>query len=82
MISCDNYDYVEIACTYNYPLKLTLKSGEIIEGVAKDTALNENRQEAIKLEIDNHDLLVVLDDILTLEVTIENPHFKSVRLTA
>ncbi|HFU74774.1 MAG TPA: transcriptional antiterminator, partial [Arcobacter sp.] len=27
MISCHQYDYIEIACMYHYPVALTLKSG-------------------------------------------------------
>ncbi|MDF5463594.1 Rho-binding antiterminator, partial [Vibrio parahaemolyticus] len=51
MISCNDYDYIEIACTYQYPIILTLKSGEIIHCSAKDTSLNNEREECIKVEV-------------------------------
>jgi Rho-binding antiterminator len=74
MISCQQYDYIEIVCLYHYPLLLDLKSGQIVEGIAANTVLNEKREEC--LEINSHGTLIkiVLDDIATLNVTIKNPH--------
>lgn len=81
MISCQQYDYIEIACMYRYPVKLTLKSGSVIEGNAVDTARNSDYQECIKIKIDNEERLIVLDEIAILETTLKNPHFQSVTLT-
>lgn len=78
MISCEHHDYVEIVCTFNYPIKLTMKSGLIMKGIAQDTALNESRAECIKVKIEDEECLVVLDDIQVMEVSVDNPHFKSV----
>lgn len=78
MISCDQHDYIEIVCTFQYPIKLTMKSGIMMECVALDTALNENREECIKVNLSGDQLLVVLEDILKLEVCVENPHFKTI----
>lgn len=78
MISCNDYDYIEIACTYQLPLKLTLKSGEIIHCIATDTSVNEAREECVRVVIDSSKRLVVLDQIKTMEAEIENPHFKKV----
>ncbi|WP_151900329.1 Rho-binding antiterminator [Sulfurimonas hydrogeniphila] len=76
MISCQQYDYIEIACMYHYSVKLTMKSGSVFEGKALDTARNENHQECIKIKTENHEVLVVLDEISTLETAIKNPYFK------
>lgn len=81
MISCDQHDYIEIVCTFKYPIKLTLLSGTIIEGIAKDTQLNDLREECIKVTLDRLDQLTVLDTIALLEVCIENPHFKRLDLS-
>lgn len=81
MISCDQHDYIEIVCIFKYPIKLTLLSGSIIKGIAKDTQLNECREECIKVTLDNLDQLIVLDNISLLEVCIENPHFKRLDLS-
>ncbi|MCG9648505.1 Rho-binding antiterminator [Vibrio brasiliensis] len=75
MISCNDYDYIEIVCLYRYPVRLTLKSGQTIEGKALDTARNQDKQEAIKLDQNGVEQLVVLDDLSLLEVLVDNPHF-------
>lgn len=77
-MKCEQYDYIEIVCMYQYPIKLILKSGCEIVGVGVDTKRNESREECIKMTIDGETSLVVLDTILTLEVQVDNPHFKSV----
>ncbi|MCG9752273.1 Rho-binding antiterminator [Vibrio brasiliensis] len=75
MISCNDYDYIEIVCLYRYPVRLTLKSGQTIEGKALDTARNQDKQEAIKLDQNGVEQLVVLDDLSLLEILVDNPHF-------
>ncbi len=83
MISCKNYDYVEIACTCRYSIQLTLKTGEVILCIGSDTALNDHREECIKVTVENENTerLVVLDEIETMEARVDNPHFKSVSLS-
>lgn len=76
MISCNDYDYIEIVCLYRYPVRLTLKSGLTIEGKALDTVRNQDKQEAIKLDQNGVEQLVVLDDLSLLEILVDNPHFK------
>jgi len=78
MISCDQHDYIEIACMFRYPIILTLKSGEVIEGTALDTALNEHKDECIKVAVNGSEPLVVLTELSLLEVAVDNPHFKRV----
>lgn len=78
---CDHQDYIEIACMYHYPVELLLKAGDIVTGKALDTALNEMREECIKLQTDNGEVLVVLDEVSKLKVTIENPHFSEVNFS-
>ena len=78
MISCENYDYIEIVCTYKYPIKLVMKSGSVIKGVATDTCIDDNRAECIKLEMQGFERLVVLDNVESIEICVDNPHFKSI----
>ena len=78
MMKCEQYDYIEIVCMHQYPIKLTLKSGAEVVGIGLDTQRNKNRDECIQMTVDGVVSLVVLDTILTLEVTIDNPHFKQV----
>lgn len=78
MMSCDQHDYIEIACTFRYPVRLTLKSGEIVEGKALDTQRNEARQECLKLSVAGEETLVVLDEISRMVACADNPHFQTV----
>ncbi|NOH33111.1 Rho-binding antiterminator [Vibrio chagasii] len=78
MISCSDYDYIEIVCMHRYPVKLTLRSGEEVEGVAIDTKRNQDKDECIKLSVAGQEQLVVLTRITELEVCFDNPHFKQI----
>ena len=80
MISCEQHDYVEIACMYHYLIKLTLNSGSEFEGVAVDVKRNDIKEECIKVRVDSEECLIVLDSVSKMEVLepIENPHFKVV----
>ena len=80
MISCDNHDYVEIACMYKMPLKLVLKSDLVIHCTALDTMRNELGEECMKVRIDNDDGFIVLDSIYTMEATTKNRHFTLIKL--
>ncbi len=74
MISCNQHDYIEIVCMYRYPVKLTLKSAEIVAGIAVDTVRDAQREECIKLTTESGEKIVALNQLKQLEVTIENPH--------
>ncbi|MGD8115826.1 Rho-binding antiterminator [Vibrio sp. Hep-1b-8] len=79
MISCNDYDYIEIVCLYRYPVRLTLTTGQSMEGIARDTARNQDKQEVIKLDVDGVEHLVVLDEISLMDVLVANPHFTQKR---
>ena len=78
MVSCSEYDYIEIVCMYQYPIRLTMKSGRVVECKALNTRYDDQRQECIQVAIEGDETLLVLDDVSMLEVLIENPHFKKV----
>jgi len=78
MLACSDYDYIEIVCMFHYPLKISQKSGEVIVCIAQDTARNEAREEVIKVTAAGKEQLVVLDEIATLEVLVDNPHFQKI----
>ena len=78
MISCSEYDYIEIVCMHPYPIKLTMSSGEVVEGVAVNTEQNNASEECILVSIDSGQKLIVLDDISKLEICVENPHFEEI----
>ncbi|MEM7256130.1 MAG: Rho-binding antiterminator [Pseudomonadota bacterium] len=78
MISCTEYDTIELVCMYRYPVTLHLRSGENVTGVATDTVRNDKKEECIKLLVDNTEQVVVLDTIASLRVNVDNPHFQQV----
>lgn len=79
MIGCEEYDYIEIACLYRYLIKLTLRNGQRVEGVALDTQRNPENKECLKVGVANGGTqLIVLEDILKLKVCVDNPHFSEV----
>jgi len=78
MLTCHQYDYIEIVCMYHYPVKISLKSGDIIEGVAVDTVRDQNKQECIKIDNNGQELVIVLDHIASLLVMVDNPHLQQI----
>ncbi|AKH19415.1 Rho-binding antiterminator [Sedimenticola thiotaurini] len=78
MISCAQHDYVEIACLYRMGVILTLRSGEVLRGIAVDTARNQAGEECLKLSTGSAEALVVLDQVRQMEAAEENPHFATV----
>lgn len=66
---------------YRYPVKLTLITGTVIEGIALDTQYNAERKECIKLDVDDIETLITLASIAILEIGIENPHFQRISFT-
>ncbi|MCM0148941.1 Rho-binding antiterminator [Photobacterium galatheae] len=78
MISCQQYDYIEIACLYKLPVKLTLQDGREIVGAAEDTLRNEEKQECMSVRTANELHIVVLDDVNSMAATEPNAHFNVV----
>lgn len=81
MISCNAHDYIEIVCMYHFPIKITMKSGEIVECTALDTHYNSAREECIKVNVKGIKSEVIVGNISQLEVCIDNPHFKQISFT-
>jgi len=81
MISCGDYDYIEIACMHAYVIELHLLNGSIISGKALDTQRNPLKQECIKIHSQGSDMLVVLDDVKSMTVQTKNPSFSHVNFT-
>lgn len=75
MISCALYDHIEIVCMHQYPIKLTLTSGEVVLGTAIDTKRDNNKNECILIKQSKQLNLIILDTISVLEVMTDNPHF-------
>ena len=78
MLSCDLHDYIEIACLYQYPVRITLKSGVVLEGKAADTVWNQGKQECVKIVVGDNSILLPLDSISSMQAKVSNPHFDQV----
>jgi Rho-binding antiterminator len=76
MISCNQHDYVELICMYRYAVKVSLKSGATIQGVALDTQHNENKDECIKIQTDDTERPIILNEVKKIEVIEDNPHVR------
>lgn len=81
MISCEQYDYIELVCMFRYPVQLELRDGSRVEGVAKDTKRNDLGEECIVLEIDSTQQLLVLDRVEKMKALVKNPHFDEVKFS-
>lgn len=81
MISCHEYDYIEIACMYHYPVKLTLSNGSEVTGIALDTARNDTKQECLKIEVNGVQALIILNQVSKLTALIDNPYFTVVNFS-
>ncbi|GAB3489096.1 Rho-binding antiterminator [Marinomonas epiphytica] len=81
MLTCQQYDYIELVCMYRYPVKLIMEFGEVVLGTAWDTTRNDLGEESIKLKgLDGEEKIHALHEILELEVMEDNPHFKILSL--
>ncbi len=78
LITCQQHDYIEIACLYGYTVRLTLKNGQVIEGKAIDTCTDTEKREHLVLEADGRQW-VELIQLAGMDVLNDKPAFKSVR---
>lgn len=78
MISCDQYDYVEIACMSRLHVELVLKSGDTVRGIATDTKRSANREECIVVNVNSELKLIVLTTISVLKSSTQTPYLDQV----
>ena len=81
MLSCDQHDYIEIACLYQLDVKLQLKSGESLQGKALHLQYNEDRQECLLIKSESTVHEVLLNDLSLMQALKENPHFNQVNFS-
>jgi Rho-binding antiterminator len=78
LIACQLHDTIEVVCLYRYRVKLTLKDGSVVEGVAKDIELDSEKREFLLLtQPDSHVELVNLArmDVLTANAVFSEVEF-------
>ena len=80
-IDCDAFDYIELACLCRYPVRLYLRDGGSLDGIAVDTAVSSTAGEHLVLEVEGERRQVRLDTIAELEPLRLNARFGRVRIT-
>ncbi len=75
LISCQQHDYIEIACLYHYQVKLLLRNGETIIGIAEDVLTDSDKREYLALDQQRR---IELNQIKLLRVLTKNAQFHSV----
>lgn len=79
MITCDQSDYLEIACMYRIPIALSWADGRRVEGMPLDTGYSDQRQEQLLMRLGEHEQWVVLENVQTMTALARNSHFAEVR---
>ncbi|MFZ8201477.1 Rho-binding antiterminator [Alteromonas portus] len=80
-ISCQLYDYIEIACMYNLEVSAKLKGGETKSGRALTTIIDKRSRtptECVQILINGAVQNIALNEIAQLHAITDNPHFSSV----
>ncbi|MBU2898260.1 transcriptional antiterminator [Vibrio pectenicida] len=78
MISCSEYDYIEIACLYQIPIRLVTESAQVFEGKAKTTNYDDHRRECIVIETLCGDIQIPTETLVSMTALINNPHFREI----
>ncbi|MDF2155849.1 Rho-binding antiterminator [Vibrio sp. CAU 1672] len=79
MITCRQYDYIEIACMYNLPVEITLKNGMKHQGTAFDTGYDMQRQECLFIDVEGEHIALPTEQLLSMTALSNNPHFNQVK---
>ncbi|MBB1454491.1 Rho-binding antiterminator [Pseudoalteromonas sp. SG43-5] len=82
MISCNQYDYIEIACMHHLSIELILKNGDGVCGIATDTKRNALKQECIAINVNGELKLIELSSISVIKALTQNPYFNVVNFEA
>ncbi|MEK1907727.1 MAG: Rho-binding antiterminator [Pseudomonas sp.] len=65
-LSCDLYDYLEIACMHGYHLRVELIDGTNLQAQALTTRTNAQKEEFFCLQGDDGPLEIRLDQLLAI----------------
>ncbi|WP_080927840.1 Rho-binding antiterminator [Vibrio nigripulchritudo] len=81
MISCDKYDFIELACVFKFKVTLEMLNGETEEGVATSTKIGADRIEYLVLShLDEDESFIQMDQIRTMTAKTPNPHFTTIHI--
>ncbi|HHX8494114.1 Rho-binding antiterminator [Vibrio diabolicus] len=78
MVTCSQYDFIEIACMFKLPIEITLKNGETHQGNAFDTGYDMQPQECLFLDMDGEHIAFPTEQLVAMRALKANPHFDEV----
>lgn len=78
MVTCSQYDFIEIACMFKLPVEITLKNGETHQGSAFDTGYDMERQECLFLDVAGERTSFPTEQLIAMRALTENPHFSEI----
>ena len=75
MITCQQYDYIEIACLYHLAIKLIFTDGKTICGIAQDISYNQNKQQCLLLHQQTGVASIEISTLKSMQALTANTHF-------
>ncbi|MCG9759314.1 MULTISPECIES: Rho-binding antiterminator [Pseudoalteromonas] len=78
MISCQQYDYIELACLKRLKVTIEMKDGDVVRGRCENTAIVD-KQECLVLEQESQAVTVMLAEITSISADTDNPYFTTLR---
>ncbi|MEK1941588.1 MAG: Rho-binding antiterminator [Pseudomonas sp.] len=79
-LNCDLYDFVEMACLYQYRLLVEMVEGGRFEAKALDTRTNKHKEEYLTVELDGEKVELRLDRLLAITPLNDHAKFGRVEL--
>ncbi|GLK89000.1 Rho-binding antiterminator [Pseudomonas turukhanskensis] len=79
-LSCDLYDYLEMACLYQYRLLIEMVEGGQFEARALDTRTNAQKEEYLQVLVDDEKVELRIDRLLAITPLNEKAKFGRVEL--
>jgi Rho-binding antiterminator len=76
-ISCELHDYIEIACMHRYRIKIKLKGGQAVTGVAVDISVSAEKKEYLVIQ-NGEKQSIELNQIAKIEALSPDAVFKEV----
>ncbi len=79
-LQCDLHDYIEIACMYQYQVKITTKSGLKMVGTPITTGIDSTRSEFLLLVQQDSKIeqRILMDNLSKMRILTPNAKFENI----
>lgn len=78
IMPCELHDYLEIACLYQYHVKLILNNRQIIEGKALNVFTHSNKHEYLLIQTEHQQQQIELNQLSKMQTLTAHAKFKEV----